>query len=137
MKKLSALLLVSLFVIGCASSATNSSSGGGSGFGSIGSGSSTHYRLLSDPRNVRDIDWSNPPSGLHVKGRMTTAGFQPLGQVEGRGSLCTDGKDFVTLSDGAYYAAAEGATPKGYYLYGCKSMTGGFKPASRELLSQQ
>jgi hypothetical protein len=137
MKKLSALLLVSLFVIGCASSATSDSSSGGSRFGTIGSGSASHYRLLSDPRNVRDINWSNPPSALHIKGRMTTAGFQPVGQIEGRGSLCSEGRDFVTLSDGQFHAAADGATPTGLYVYGCKSMTGGFKPATREILGQQ
>jgi hypothetical protein len=137
MKKLSALLLVSLFAIGCASSATSNGSGGRWGFGSTGSANASHYRLLSDPGNVREMDWSNPPSGLHVKGRMTTAGFQPTGQVEGRGSLCAGGKDFVTLSDGKYHAAADGATPTGHHVYGCRTRTGGFKPASREVLTQQ
>lgn len=137
MKKVSLLLLVAMFAFGCASSATSGSSTGSSLGASLGdSRSATHYRLLSDPLPIREIDWSNPPNSLHIKGQITTRGFQPLSQVEGRGGLCAEGKDFVTLSDGEFHAAADGATPTGYYIYGCKGMTGGFKPATREILGQ-
>ena len=139
MKKVYLLLLVALFVIGCASSATSSGSGSGSSIGaSLGNTkSASHYRLLSDPKSIREMDWSDQPTAMHVKGRLIASGFEPLGGVEGRGGLCADGKDFVTLLDGAFHAAGDGATPQGYYVYGCKTATGGFKPASREILGQQ
>ena len=137
MKKLSMVLLLTVFAFGCASSATDSASSNPSlGSSRSISKNATHYRLLSDPLPIREIDWSDPPTGRHVKGRVTTGGFEPLTQVQGRGGLCAEGKDFVTLSDGMFHAAASGAAPSGYYLYGCKSATGGFKPASRDMLGQ-
>ena len=133
MKKVSLLLLLVIIATGCAStSATSSSLGGGDG-ASLRGASPTHYRLLSDPRHVREIDWSRPPLGLHVKGTLTSAGFQAGGAVEGRGGFCEGGTDFVTLSNGQFHAASSGS-PSGDYVLGCKGITGGFAPASREIL---
>jgi len=135
MKNTSALLLVSLLSVACASSPASmnsSSTSAGSGTG-MKRATPTHYRLLSDPRNIREINWSRPPANLHVKGQMTTLGFVPLSQVEGTGRLCADGKDWVSLKDGVFHQATDGATPDGPYVVGCKNKMGGFTPASKEI----
>lgn len=132
MKKVSLLLLVALVATGCASTSATSGSGGGDGV-SLRGASPTHYRLLSDPRHVREIDWSRPPLGLHVKGTLASNGFHAAGAIEGRGGFCEGGTDFVTLADGQFHAASSGS-PSGEYVLGCKGVTGGFAPASREIL---
>jgi hypothetical protein len=133
MKKVSLLLFALLFAVGCASSAADGSGSDSSVGSSMDKASATHYRLFSDPRHIRQLDWGNPPQGLHVKGRVTNRGFEAMSGVEGRGSLCADGKDFVTISDGLFHDASAGEAPAGPFVYGCKGMTGAFKPATREI----
>ena len=136
MKKLSALLLVVLFAVACSSTSGSMADAGSPASGGSTSASKatpTHYRLLSDPRTVREINWSRPPLDLHIKGRMTTLGFEPVNQVQGSGRLCADGKDWISLTDGLYHAGTEGSSPQGPYVMGCKSKTGGFVPASKQI----
>jgi hypothetical protein len=94
---------------------------------------SDSYRLMSDPLAIRGLDWSRTPLTLHVKGVTTNQGFLPLGKVEGSGRLCADGKDWLNLKDGIVHAAAENATPTSPYLMGCKTKSGSFVPATREI----
>jgi hypothetical protein len=94
---------------------------------------SDSYRLLGDPATIRPLDWSTIPLSLHVKGVVTNQGFYPLGKVEGSGRLCADGKDWLDLKTGALHLAAENATPVSPYLMGCKTRTGGFSPATRDV----
>jgi len=132
MKKLSLLLVIAGLAAGCASnSATSDSAGGGGSF--LGSTSATHYRLLSDPRHIREIDWSRPPQALHIKGTVTSRGFEPEASVQGRGGLCEEGADWVSLRDGQFHTASSG-NPEGPYILGCKGRTGGFAPATREIV---
>jgi hypothetical protein len=125
------LTIATMALVGCASSATTSTTAGMDA-ATLSPSSATHYRLLSDPKSIREINWSRPPQDFHVKGVLTNQGFQPVGNVAGRGSLCTDPNEFVSLKDGKSYGANE-ATPESPYVSGCKGRTGGFKPASREI----
>lgn len=133
MKALSSLVLLAVLAAGCASNSATSGSLGGDDTSLLRGPSPTHYRLLSDPRHIREIDWSRPPQALHVKGQSTTRGFEPTGSVEGRGGLCEGGTDWVSLRDGQFHTASSGA-PEGPYVLGCKGRTGGFAPASREII---
>ncbi|MEO8217591.1 MAG: hypothetical protein ABI718_10965 [Acidobacteriota bacterium] len=136
MKKLSplAVTFILIFTAACASTSGMNSENKGSGM-SARRTDATHYRLVSDPRTVREIVWSQPPLALHVKGTMTTAGFEPTGDVDGRGALCADGKDWVNLRDGSFHTSAESMTPGTPYLLGCKGRTGGFMPATKKVNS--
>ena len=125
------LTIATMALVGCASSATTSTTAGVDA-ATLSPNSATHYRLLSDPRSIREIDWSRPPRDLHVKGVLTNHGFQPVGNVAGRGSLCSEPNEFVNLKDGQSYGANE-ATPESPYVSGCKGRTGGFMPATREI----
>lgn len=137
-RKKTTLLLVAaltLSLAACATAPTQMASGGYStdaGNG-IDPKKATHYRLLSDPRHAQEIDWSNPPRAAHVKGRLTTAGFQPASKIEFAGSLCTDGSYWLDLTDGSLHAAADSVQPKGPYVKGCRSKLGNFKAASAEV----
>jgi hypothetical protein len=133
MKKLILLTLTiaAMALAGCASSATTSTTAGVDS-ATLSSNSATHYRLLSDPKSIRELNWSRPPRDFHVKGVLTNQGFKPVGNVAGRGSLCTESTEFVNLKDGKSYSANE-ATPESPYVSGCKGRSGGFKPATREI----
>jgi ABC-type transport system substrate-binding protein len=97
----------------------------------------TDYVLLSAPNQIQTLDPSTSTGvwGLHVNGTMTNRGFYPLGKVEGHGDLCTDGKDWLSLSDLRVHKASEGGSPAAPYLLGCATGTG-FKPASRDIVTQ-
>ena len=137
MKRFSLSLLILCLAAACATTPSDSTTAGNGALGgAIRATDATHYRLLSDARHIRDIDWANPPQALHVKGRMTNVGFQPIGGVEGRGKLCTDGQDWVSIADGQFHSAQEGTAPQGPYVKGCKTKMGSFVPASRELAVQ-
>ncbi|MFN2441541.1 MAG: hypothetical protein ABR517_02540 [Thermoanaerobaculia bacterium] len=125
------LTIATMALVGCASSATTTTTAGVD-TAALSPNSATHYRLLSDPKSIREIDWSRPPRDLHVKGVLTNQGFQPVGNVLGRGRLCTEGTDFVNLKDGSFHSTGE-ATPQSPYVSGCKGRTGGFMPSSREI----
>lgn len=130
--RLSQLAIVSALLIGCASQAVPAASSS-SGSSSVRAAEATHYRLVSDPRSVRTIDWSDPPRDLHVKGVLTARGFEPIGQVEGRGRFCEEGSDWVSLRDGSFHAGDSGDQPQSPYVRGCKGRTGGFMPAGWEV----
>lgn len=91
--------------------------------------------LLSAPGAVREWNAIDPEYGLHVRGTMTNQGFVPVGGVQGRGKLCADGKDWVSLSDLKIHKASEGTTPVAPYILGCASGYS-FTPASREIVTQ-
>jgi hypothetical protein len=90
--------------------------------------------LLSAPGAARDWDVIMPEQGLHVRGTMTNRGFQPVGEIQGRGRFCADGKDWLSLSDLKLHKAGEG-TPVAPYILGCVSGYS-FTPASREIVTQ-
>lgn len=137
MKRFSSSLLILGFAAACATAPSDTTTAGGSAMsGALRATDATHYRLLSDARHIRDIDWASPPQALHVKGRLTSIGFQPIGGVEGRGKLCSDGQDWVSIIDGQFHAAQEGSAPQGPYVKGCRTKMGSFVPATRELAVQ-
>ncbi len=131
MKALSSFALLALLAVGCASNSASTGDSGGAG-SLLRGPSASHYRLMSDPRHVREIDWSRPPQALHVKGTLTSRGFEPSSSVEGSGRLCEGGTDWVNLRDGQFHAAGAGS-PEGPYVFGCKGRSGGFAPATREI----
>lgn len=93
------------------------------------------FVLLSAPGAVREWNAIDPEYGLHVRGTMTSRGFVPVGGVQGRGKLCADGKDWVSLTDLKVHKASEGSTPAAPYVLGCASGST-FTPASREVVTQ-
>jgi len=95
----------------------------------------TDYVLLTSPTTIQSLDPSTSTGvwGLHVNGTMTNRGFYPVGQVEGHGDLCADGKDWLSLSDLKVHKASEGGSPAAPYLLGCATGSG-FKPASRDIV---
>ena len=123
-----------LMAMACTSmnSATETGSNGGS---VVPKGvAASEFILLSSPAAARAIDITMPPQGLHVRGKMTTAGFQPAGEIQGRGKFCADGKDWLSLSDLRLRKAGDG-TPVAPYILGCVSGST-FSPASREVVTQ-
>jgi ABC-type phosphate transport system substrate-binding protein len=125
--------LALLLTAACASLPMNSSSNATAGGSSTPNFYATDYVLLSAPTQLRTIDESTTVYPLHVRGALTNRGFYPLGKVEGHGDLCTDGKDWLSLSDLKVHKAAEGGSPAAPYLLGCASNSG-FKPASRDIV---
>ena len=95
----------------------------------------TGYVLLSDPGVVAPFDYGEAIFGLNIRVAATSHGYYPIGKVEGRGSLCPDGKDWLSISDLKVHTAAEGVTPVAPYLLGC-SQKGGFAPATREIVTK-
>jgi len=93
------------------------------------------YILLSSPNQVREVDYSQQVYGLHLRGTLTNKGFYPAGKIEGRGSFCADGKDWLSLTDLRVYKAADARTPDGAYILGCAT-NAGFQPASRDIVLQ-
>ena len=133
--------LALVLAVGCASTATNSTTEAG-GTPTI-AGLTTNpknapeYVLLSAPNQVRSYDFSNSIGvrGLHVRGTMTNKGFYPAGEVQGSGKFCADGKDWLSLSELKVHTAAEGKAPAAPYILGCASSSG-FQPASRTVVAQ-
>lgn len=136
-KMLSSLALITLFATGCASNSSmaepNTAGTAGGALGAQKSIEPTHYRLLSDPKSIRQIDWSQPPLSLHVKGYLTNRGFVPTSQVEGKGKVCENGQDWVDLDGGAVHRATEGVAPKSPYISGCVTKLGAFVPSTRQV----
>lgn len=132
--------LALLLAFGCASTATNSAETGG---GATVAGLTTNpknapeYILLSEPNQIRDYDFSNSLGvrALHVRGTMTNRGFYPAGDIQGNGKFCTDGKDWLSLSELKVHTAAENKTPTAPYILGCATSSG-FQPASRAIVAQ-
>ena len=143
MKKLAAALALTL-AAACASTPMNSSStkdSGGTPFGTSGiatrSIDAPNYILFSSPNAIRNVDYSSTGVyGLNLKGTMTNKGFVPAGKIEGHGSFCADGKDWLSLSDLSIHKASDGKSPEGSYVLGCASASG-FQPASRDAVVVQ
>jgi hypothetical protein len=95
----------------------------------------TSYILLDSPNQVRMVDWSSTVYPLHIYGTMTNRGFYPAGTIEGKGKLCADGKDWLSLSELKVYKAADGKTPTAPYVTGCATASG-FQPSSRDIVLQ-
>lgn len=93
------------------------------------------YVLLSEPSAVREWNAIEPEYALHVRGTMTNRGFIPVGGVQGRGKLCTDGQDWLSLNDLKIHKASEGVAPTAPYIKGCVNGRS-FTPASREVVTQ-
>jgi hypothetical protein len=95
----------------------------------------TSYILLDAPNQVRQVDWSSTVYPLHIYGTLTNKGFYPAGKIEGKGKLCADGQDWLSLSDLRVYKAADGKTPAAPYVTGCATASG-FQPSSRDIVLQ-
>jgi len=141
MKKTAAALAL-LITAACSSlpmnsSAKDSSAGTGSSAQAIATKAAyaPNYILFSSPNAVRAVDYSTSVYGLNLKGTMTTKGFIPAGKIEGRGSFCAEGKDWLSLADLSQHKAADKA-PEGSYVLGCVSASG-FSPASRDAVVVQ
>ena len=132
MKRIAGILFAALLTVGCTSTSMTSLENT-AGSAELSKREPTVYRLLSDPRSIREIDWGRPLTALHVKGYLTNQGFVPVAKIEGSGGLCKDGNDWVSLSDGEFHSASSGETPKAPYVKGCKGRTGGFMPAGKEI----
>ncbi|MCU1349718.1 MAG: hypothetical protein JWO56_2748 [Acidobacteria bacterium] len=130
-------LAVLVLSVACSSVPMNSSSN--TGFASTGVATNkldaTSYILLDSPNQIRPVDWSSTVYPLHVYGTLTNKGFIPAGGIEGKGKLCADGKDFLSLVDLKVYKAADGKTPVAPYIAGCAT-TNGFQPSSRDVVLQ-
>ncbi len=133
--------LVLLLAAGCASTATNSNNetGGGATVAGLTTNpkNAPEYVLFSAPNQIREYDFSNSIGvrGLHVRGTMTNKGFYPAGEIQGSGKFCTEGKDWLSLSELKVHTASEGKSPAAPYILGCATSSG-FQPASRAVVAQ-
>ncbi len=124
MKSFAAVVAL-LILAGCATSTTSPSLK-----------NAPEYILLSAPGQVQTYDLSAvTPSGLYVRGMLTDTGFRPVGDIQGKGKFCADGKDWLSLSELKVYTASDGKTPVAPYILGCSNGRG-FEPASRAIVAQ-
>lgn len=130
MKRATTILFAALFAIGCASTSMTSYENA-AGSDELEAKTPSHYRLLSDPDSIREINWGRPLTSLHVKGYLTAQGFVPVSKVEGRGGLCESADAWVNLKDGSIHSAGE--SPSGPHVKGCVSSQGGFKPSTKDV----
>lgn len=139
MKKTAPFLAALVLSVGCASMPmTSSDTGAASGASAPIAKSSlqaTNYIMFSSPSQIRSVDDDAILSGFHLKGTLTNKGFVPAGSIEGRGSFCADGKDWLSLATLTVHKASEGA-PTGSYVLGCANANGSFTPASRNVVVQ-
>ena len=93
------------------------------------------YIALSAPDQVRSWDFGNAIGvrSFHVRGTMTNRGFVPAGELQGNGKFCTDGRDWLSLSNLRVHSSDK--TPVAPYILGCASGSG-FQPASRAIVTQ-
>ncbi len=107
---------------------------------SAGSSSFTNpadsYIMLDSPGQIRAMDYSRTLNGLYITGTLTNHGFvSATGKVEGKGSFCSDGKDWFSLSDLSVHKAGDNKSPSGSYVLGCAKGSS-FVPASRDIVTQ-
>ena len=136
MKKVLAPILV-LLAVGCASTSMrpgSSSAGSASLASRPAGGRADAYVLLSAPNQIRELALSNVRD-FHINGTMTSRGFLPLSQVEGNGRFCSEGKDWLDLSNLTVHRAGESKTLSAPYVLGCAT-SAGFQPASRDIVLQ-
>ena len=140
MMKTSAAVLALVLTVACASTPMTSSS---ESAGNAGAALTTSvknapdYILLTAPNQVRTYDFANAIGvrGLHIRGTMTSRGFVAAGEIQGNGSFCADGQDWLSLTDLSVYKASDGKTPVAPYILGCAKGTT-FQPASRSIVTQ-
>jgi hypothetical protein len=131
MKRVTVFLFAAIFAVGCASTSMTSYDNA-AGSDELRAKTPSHYRLLSDPDSIREINWGRPLTALHVKGYLTSQGFVPVSKVEGRGGLCKGGDDsWLSLKDGQIHSNGEAAS--GPHVKGCVSSQGGFRPSTKEV----
>ena len=137
MMKRTAAALALLLMVGCASSSmTSNETTGSTGTTAKSSGGyARDFIALSTPGDVRMWDLGSGASvgGFYVRGNKTRHGFIPVGEVQGKGNFCADGRDWLSLTDLRVYTADK--TPVAPYVLGCVSGNG-FRPASREIVTQ-
>lgn len=137
-KRLAPLVLL-LASVACSSAPMSSSSNASAAAPATGIATNkldaTSYILLDAPNQVRTVDWSSTIYPLHIYGTMTSRGFYPAGKIEGKGKLCANGQDWLSLSDLKVYKAADGKTPTAPYVLGCATSSG-FQPSSRDIVVQ-
>ena len=136
--KRTAASLTLLLTVACASApmtSNNSASGGVSTGITTNVRNAPDYIALSAPDQVRSWDFGNAIGvrAFHVRGTMTTRGFVPAGEIQGNGKFCTDGRDWLSLSD--LRVRSSDQTPVAPYILGCASGSG-FQPASRTIVTQ-
>lgn len=140
MLKSLAVSLALVVVAGCASTPLSSSNqnAGSSSPAPVTKSlrNSPDYVLLSAPNQIREWDFSNAIGvrAFHLRGTMTNHGFIPAGEVQGNGKFCTDGKDWLSLTDLTIHKSSDQA-PVAPYLLGCAT-SNGFVPASRQIVTQ-
>jgi hypothetical protein len=137
MKKTAPALAILLLSAACASMPMKSADNGGTS-GSASAIAKTsmqaqNYILFTSPGQIRSVDDDAIVTGLSLKGTLTNKGFIPAGKIAGRGSLCAEGKDWLSLTDLKVHKASEGS-PNGSYVLGCANPNGSFSPASREVV---
>jgi hypothetical protein len=139
MKKIAPALSILLLSVACASMPMKSTdNGGAAGSATLiakTSAQAQNYIAFNAPSQIRSVDDDTVMTGLTLKGTLTNKGFIPAGTIEGRGSFCAEGKDWLSLSDLRVHKASEGA-PSGSYVLGCANANGSFSPASREIVAQ-
>ncbi len=134
MKKMTGFLFATLLTVGCGSMSMTTPAASATGAAELSGKRPSYYRLVSDPLTIREIDWGRPMTSLHVKGFLTNQGFVPVSKLEGSGRICEGGTDWVSLSDGEFHKGDSGEAPKGPHIMGCKGRSGGFMPASKDVV---
>ena len=136
--KRTAVVLALLMTTACASNSMTSneaSAGEASTRVTASIRNAPDYIALSAPNQVRAWDFGDALGvrGFHVRGTMTTRGFAPVGNIQGNGRFCSDGREWLSLADLRVYGADK--TPVAPYILGCASGSS-FQPASREIVTQ-
>jgi hypothetical protein len=142
MIKQTAASLALLLTVACSSVPSNNSSSTAAGSSLLSAPVATRsidapqYISLDQPNQIRQVDFSKQISGLHIRGTLTNRGFYPAtAKVEGKGQLCADGQDWLSLSDLSIHKASEGKAKVAPYVSGCATASG-FQPASRDIVMQ-
>jgi hypothetical protein len=138
MMKRTAAALALLITVGCSSTSmtSNETTSNGTTTAKRG-GYARDFIVLSTPGYVQEWTLGSGvgAGGFYVRGNKTkNNGFVPIGEVQGNGNFCADGRDWLSLKELRVYTADKGA-PVAPYILGCVSGNG-FRPASREIVTQ-
>ena len=134
-KQLAASMVLVLSVA-CASTPMHSSDNAASAGGSNAfTNDARSYILLDSPAQIRTMEYSRTVRGLYVRGTLTNKGFMPAASIEGSGSFCAEGKDWLSLTDLTVHKASDGKTPVAPYIAGCANGSS-FSPATRDIVTQ-